>query len=406
MTPPLDPRFVFDRFVVGPGNRLAAAAARRAAEAPGRNYNPLVIAAAPGLGKTHLLMAVGERARSLEPGLRVHYETIDSFVDRLTTSIAAGTLDEFRAANAQMDLLLLDDLQQVAGKARTQEELLRAWEELIQRGAQVVVSTDRALHEIPALDGRLGSRLAGGLIVEVNPPDAATRSAILREMVRERGFVLRDAVVDAIAALPIESIRELQGALNRVVAAGEIDEREVEAADVPAVLGMKPPDGGAPTDEFGAFLSDISTAVAAVVEMSPWKRRVAKAILRWEGEGVRTRRLEEALDADSAPDVEGLLSAFARDVSRMREIAAELSGISGYDAALLRDPDRLEEAERLLLETRAAALGGAAAPTPRAEARSQGVDTPTPRVDLWFLDREKLAWNWLALEERIVEEQR
>ena len=126
MSDELDPRMVFDRLVVGTGNRLAAAAARRAAEAPGRSYNPRVIHGAPGLGKTHLLRAVAHRAAQVDPELRVHLEGMESLVDRLTASIAAGTLEEFREAIGQVGLLLIDDLQNAAGKVRTQEELLRA----------------------------------------------------------------------------------------------------------------------------------------------------------------------------------------------------------------------------------------------------------------------------------------
>src|SRR5690606_13970530 len=137
MPTPLDPRCSFERFIVGPANRVAAAAAVRAAEAPGRIYNPLVIAGAPGLGKTHLLMAIGQRARMFDAELRVHYETGEEFVDRVTAALAAGTLEAFRAAMASVDLLLLDGLDQVAGKGRTEEELLRLAGEMLGRGRQL-----------------------------------------------------------------------------------------------------------------------------------------------------------------------------------------------------------------------------------------------------------------------------
>lgn len=401
----LDSQLVFDRFVVGAGNRLAAAAARRAAESPGRSYNPLVICGPSGLGKTHLLMAVGHMARALEPELVVHYEPLESFVDRLTSSIAAGTVDEFREAGAGADLLLLDDLQDVAGKARTQEELVRIWERMVQRGAQVVVASDRLPQEIPALDARLASRLAGGLTVEVTPPDAETRRGVLSQMIDERGAELDPEVVDVLARLPIENVRELQGAVNRILAAVEIEQIRVAPAEVPALLGMGVAAAPAPRDEFGAFVSDIASAVAAVVETSPWRRRLAEAILRWEGEGIRTRRLEEALDADSAPDVDALLGAFARDVHRLRQIQRELAAPPA-DPALLTDPDRLPEAEALL----AAARPAPAAPTVQdvRAAAQESAPTPTPATqpDRWFLDREKLAWGWLALQERTLEEQK
>jgi hypothetical protein len=400
MPPTLDPQLVFERYIVGSGNRLAAAAARRAAEAPGRSYNPLVVCGPPGLGKTHLLTAIGHLAHAVDPELVVRYEPADAFVDRLTSSISAGTVEQLREASTGVGLWLLDDLQNLGGKARTQEELLRIWEAMIARGAQIVVALDRPLAEVPALDGRLASRLAGGLSVDISAPDSETRLGILRQTIAERGFPLPSEVIDALAALPIDNVRELQGALNRLVAAVDIEERRVGAGDVATLLGLDLHPAPAPQDEFGAFLTDISAAVAAVVETAPWRRRLAEAILRWEGEGVRTRRLEEALDADSAPDVDALLSAFARDVGRLRQIASLLPSPPA-EAGLLSDPDRLREAEALLAASAAGpAERTSAAPPPAATAGAAA------RVDPWFLDHAKLVWHWMALDERLLEEER
>ena len=250
-------RMVFERLVVGVGNRLAAAAARRAAEAPGRSYNPLVIHGAPGLGKTHLLRAVAHRAAQVDPELRVHLEGMESLVDRLTASIAAGTLEEFREAIGQVGLLLIDDLQNAAGKVRTQEELLRALDAMVLAGGQVVIASDRPPHEIPALDARLASRLSAGLTVDVTAPDAEMRRGILRQLVAEGTTPIEPALIDALARLPIESVRELNGALNRIRAAIEIGEAPAEASGVAALLGL---DGMAPAsgeNEFDVFLTDI-----------------------------------------------------------------------------------------------------------------------------------------------------
>lgn len=403
MTTPLDPICVFDRFIVGPANRVAAAAALRAAEAPGRTYNPLVISGPAGVGKSHLLMAIGQRARLLDPDLLVHYERVESFVDRVSASLAAGRLEEFRAAAAGVDVFLLDGLVEVAGKARTQDELLHLIGELVGRGAQLVIATRAAPGDIPGLQSELVTRLTGGLNVEISPPDPASRRAIVSRIVADRSYDVPDAVIGALAELPVSDVRELQSVVTRVVAAAELENRRVTVEDV-GRLDERSPGGFDPEeDEFDDFLSDISTAVAAVVETAPWRRRLAAAILRWEGEGVRTRRLEAALDADSAPDVEALLTAFGRDVGRLRHIARELPPGAATDPLLLRDPDRLPEAERLLSEsaTHSAAGNGAARP-PRSAAMALSAES----IDRWFLDPEKLAWDWIALDERIVEEQR
>lgn len=399
MSTELDPRFVFDRFVVGPANRLAASAARRAAQSPGSSYNPLVVCGPAGLGKTHLLKAVGHLARSVEPELYVHYETVDSFVDRLTSAISAGTVEEFREATSRMGLLLLDDLQEVVGKGRTQEELLLTWQTMLERGSQVVVVADRAPHEIQALDPRLAALLADGLIVDIAPPESETRLRILRQLIEERGAELDADVVQAMGRVPMENVRDLEAALETILTIASGD-TPVQPADVPALLGAGVDRPGGAATEFGDFLTDISTAVAAVVETAPWRKRIAQAILRWEGEGVRTRRLEEALDADSAPDVDALLTAFGRDVARLREIGRELPMPPG-DPLLLGDPDRLHEAEALLARARSTSRPSSEPPRRRATAaRDEGPASP----DSWFLDREKLAWDWIALDERIVEE--
>lgn len=395
----LDPKLVFDRFIIGPANRLAATAARRTAESPGASYNPLVICGPPGLGKTHLLSAIGHLARAVEPELYVHYETVESFVDRLTAAISGDTISEFRAATSRMGLLLLDDLQQAAGKGRTQEELLLTWDAMLERGSQVVVAADRAPQDIAALDPRIAERLSGGLIVDMSAPETETRVAIAKQHLAESRAELPDSVIDVLARLPIENVRELKQAIDRVMEVAKVERRAIQPEEVEELVGtgVEPEPTG--ENEFGEFLTDISTAVAAVVETAPWRRRIAQAILRWEGEGIRTRRLENALDTDSAPDVDALLTGFARDVTRLRNLAAEMP-IPPGDPLLLLDPDRLEEAEDLLEKTLAATRRRSAAPSEAPAPRP----APSASADPWFLDREKLDWDWLALDERIVEE--
>lgn len=399
MTIPPDPSLDFDRFVAGLPNRVAAAAALRVAEAPARAYNPLIVTGPPGTGKTHLLSAIGRRARALDADLLVHYETGEALIDRISHAVAAGTLDEVRRAVAGTDLFLLDGLEHLAAAEHSQRVLTDVLADLLGRGAQLVVAGRGAPEEIGSLEDRLVGLLGGGLTVEVGPPDAEIRAAIVEARCAERGVAVDRPFQDALARIPFRDVRELIGTLDRLVAVAELEGRLPTRADVDGLSSGSDADGG--DDEFGDFLGDISTAVAAVVETAPWRRRLAEAILRWEGEGIRTRRLEAALDADTAPDVDALLADFARDVGRMRRITRDLPAGAAADPQLLRDPDRLQEAERLLAEharagaTRSPSPGHAAAPL-----------RPAGQVDRWYLDREKLAWDWMALDDRLVEEQR
>ena len=389
----LDPRLVFERFVVGAGNLLAATAARRVAESPGRSYNPLVVTGGSGVGKTHLLTAVAHLAREGDAERGVRLESAEEFVDRLTTSITEGTLAEMREASASTALWLLDDLHALAGRLRSQEVLASLWARAIARGTQLVVTVDRPVAEIAGLDPRLAALLGEGLSVDIAAPDASTRLAILRQLASERGRTLPDDALDALASIEIADVRELEGALDRVLVAAETAHLPLDRARVEEVVGARPAESAGDA-EFSGFLADISSTLAAVVETAPWRRQLAEAILRWEGEGIRTRRLEAALDAESAPDVDGLLRDFARDVSRLRELARALPA-RALDPSLLSDPERLDEVEALAAATPASAILSQPAAAETEEA-----------LDPWFLDRGRFAWDWVSLDERLVEEQR
>jgi chromosomal replication initiator protein len=389
------PTPTFDTLLVDAGNRVAAAAGRRAAEAPGSSYNPLFIFGPPGVGKSHLLSAIEQRAREVDPEICIHREGLDSVLDRAAQSVSSGRLGRFRESFTGLDLLILDDLHRASGQVRVQAELTRVVEEMVQRGAQVVVAAEEPPQEIAEFDAQLAARLASGLVVDVAPAEESTRLAIARGFLRERRGELGEELLKALAATAIRSAHELRGAVHRLVAEAELGGPGLTPADLPRLLNLESGDAGAPGDEFGAFLSDISTAVAAVVETSPWRRRLARAILGWEGEGYRTRRLEEALDADEPPDVESLLDRFERDVSRLRQIARALPRAPG-DPALLRDPDRLAEAEALLEAT-------AAGQSEQQPAAPRPGRNPA-RVDDWYRDAEKVAWGWLGLDDRIMEE--
>ena len=246
----LDARFTFDAFVVGPANRLAVVAARRVADAPGTTYNPLFLHGASGLGKTHLLTAIGHRAEELHDR-PVIFETVENLTEELSTAAAAADRDALRGRLRECGVLLLDDVQFVAGHRRTQEELIRVWDTLAKRGGQVVLAGDRPPREIDGLDERFLTRLSGGLIVDLEAPDYETRLAIARRETRERGRPLSREVCQAVARIAFGSVRELQGALNRLMAVQELEDRTVRAGEVDGLLGAaatRGRDEGGPAD--------------------------------------------------------------------------------------------------------------------------------------------------------------
>jgi hypothetical protein len=385
-----DPRFTFDTFVAGPGNQMAAAAARRAAEAPGTSYNPLFVYGAAGVGKTHLLHAVGHLAATVRPDLHVHYRTASELVDDISSAVSGGTLQAFADELLESDVILVDDVHLLAGKSRTQEELLRVWDEIVWTGTQLVLSSELPPADIDGVSEPFRAKLAGGLVVDMTPPEPETRVEIVRQGAAARGVKLAGGVDEALAGLPLEGARELHAGLDRIAQVQQAERRQVRPAEVATLVGLKAKEK--PEDEFSAFLFDIASTVEQLVETDPWRKRLAEAILRYEGEGFRTRRLEHALEADSAPDVDSLLSAYAADVEALRGIAAELASLDGDAAksAVLHDPDRVGEAEAMLVSARAAAERSRPAPPP---------------VDRWYFNNpEKVAWGWLALEDRVIEE--
>jgi len=344
----LDGRFRFDNFVVGAANRLAASAARAVAEAPGAAYNPLFIYSSSGLGKTHLLGAVGHLARQLHPALAIEYLTLDEFVSQLHEAITIGRSDEFKRRYAGVGLLLLDDVQFLTGRVETQSEILRIFNALQGSGRQIVMTCDRAPNEIADVDERLVSRLAGGLMVDVGPPDYETRVAILRHKCGERGVRFASGVLEALARTPVHNVRELQGSLNRLVAHQSLLDSPLSVSDVAEVLGGGAPTTDAPPDEFAAFLSDVAATVAESVE--GWRLTLGERIARWSGEGFRTTRLERELDRVDPPDLDALEDWFAGAAERLRALEGEAVRLDPGCAGMpvFRDPERLAEAEDVL----------------------------------------------------------
>jgi chromosomal replication initiator protein len=216
----LNPRYSFENFVVGPDNRLAHAASVAVTESPATAYNPLFLYGGVGLGKTHLLHAVGHACQS--QNLRALYISSETFTNDLIEAIQSHTTDAFREKYRTTDVLLVDDIQFIAGKERTQEEFFHTFNTLHSAGKQIVLSSDRPPKALSTLENRLRSRFEWGLIADIQPPDFETRIAILRSKAEFNGIAVPDEILSFIASQVQSNIRELEGALNQVVAMSQL----------------------------------------------------------------------------------------------------------------------------------------------------------------------------------------
>jgi chromosomal replication initiation ATPase DnaA len=292
----VDARMQFDSYVVGPANEAAVAAARAVADAPGVTHNPLLIVGGAGVGKTHLLLAIGN---GVEAGRTVESFTAGAFLESWNAAARAGELDRFRQRLSRADVLLVDDVQQLSGQAEAAAGLAGVIVAREQEGRQVVATSDRPVARLDAVDLGLAAQFASGLTVEIGPPD------------NEPG----------------------------------------DGSGAAAV-------GGAGTSlDFQSFVSDIASAVAEHVE--GWKMRVAEAISSWNGAGYRTTTLERLLDEPSAPaNYEAVLRGFGATVRRLKELEGEAisvdPGLAGHD--VFRDPERLRDAEAMVKRARTGAV--------------------------------------------------
>ncbi len=233
----LNPRYTFASFVVGNCNELARAACLAVAEQPGRQYNPLFIFGGAGLGKTHLLTAVGNHFLQHHPGAQVHYGSAEAFTNELIQAMRFDGIARFHERYRQLDCLLLDDIQFLAGRERTQEEFFHTFNALYQAGKQIVVTSDKMPKDIPGLEKRLRTRFEWGLMVDLQPPDEETKVAILQKKAEERGLDLSRKVAGFLAKQPEGNVRVLEGYLTRIIAISSFQGVEVTLDLVKRVVG-------------------------------------------------------------------------------------------------------------------------------------------------------------------------
>ena len=287
----LNPRYVFETFVVGPPNQLAYAAAQQVAATPGQSYNPLLIYGGVGLGKTHLLHAIGQSA--LSRGLSVAYVTAERFTNEIIGAIRSRTTDLFRARYRAVDVLLVDDVQFIAGKESTEEEFFHTFNALHEANKQIVLTSDCVPQAMRHLHDRLRSRFAWGLIADIQPPDYAHRLAILRARAAALQLEMPEEALAALAALHCESVRELEGALTRVAAYGQMLGQPIEGEMVRLALApiAGEPLAGPERPSAEMVLAAVARHFAVTVDdlrgksrnhQIAWVRQVAMHLLREE----------------------------------------------------------------------------------------------------------------------------
>ena len=235
--PEMDDGYTFDNFIVGSSNRLAHAASLGVVKNPGKKaYNPLFIYGSSGLGKTHLLLAIGNAVHENTPEAKIIYVKGDEFLNDVVTSIKEGIMEEFRQKYRFADLFLVDDIQFIAGKDRSQEEFFHTFNNIYEAGHQIVVTSDRPPLDMPLLEDRLRTRFEGGLMVDIKPPDQETRMAIIRDKAGHLGVALSDVIVERIAEQIRDNVRQIEGVVKKLTAYQDLSGERITIEQVDMII--------------------------------------------------------------------------------------------------------------------------------------------------------------------------
>jgi chromosomal replication initiation ATPase DnaA len=355
----------FETFVLDAANRPAAAAARAVADATGVPFAPLVIVGAPGSGKSELLQAIEGRIRAHHPNAVIESFDPDALAERYRSALLVARAEMFRAELLAADLVLIDDFEGLARHQDCQGLVSDLLDGRRGAGREVVVATGLAIDRLGGLDARLLRRLSEGTTVALSLPGPEARYAILRRRLHGHETVLQDEVVRAVAEAEFVSMRDYTGALSRLVAFQEASALPLSPRDALLLIGapvapvpqggdaLPPPEQGG--DEFGAFLSEVSAGLSEQVDR--WRRRIGEAMLRWGGEGLRTRRLEVLLADESPADPEAVLAGFEADAAEIVALGAAAARLAPdlAGAEVFRDPDQVAAARALVTQARSRA---------------------------------------------------
>ena len=262
----LNPKYIFETFVIGSSNRFAHAAAVAVAEAPGKAYNPLLVYGDSGLGKTHLLHAIGHYVRSLYGGARVRYVSSEEFTNDFINAIRDDRAAQFQRRYREVDVLLIDDIQFLEGKIQTQEEFFHTFNTLHNANKQIVITSDRPPKRLAALEDRLRNRFEWGLITDVQPPDLETRIAILRKKAATEKLTAPPDVLEFIASKIHTNIRELEGALIRATAFASLNRQPVDLSLAEIVLKDLMPEGGEPETSAGVIIAQTAAYFSLTID--------------------------------------------------------------------------------------------------------------------------------------------
>lgn len=350
----LSGRYRFESFVTGPSNRLAVAAANAVADSPGKVYQPLFLYGNAGVGKTHLLGAIGFQVLQLSRHYTVQYRQAGEFVEQLRGALMRGDLHAWRREWDGVSVLLLDDVQVLEGQAEAQVELMRLIEQAQANQGQVVLAGARPPAELNGFDQRLVAGMSSGLIVDIDAPEFETRLGILWLWRNVRVLDLDDAALDELARLDVGNVKQLLGLFDRIVAQRSLEPEAPAAGAAKTVVAQAREERAIGPDEFANFVTEVSAVVSSSVEQ--WRARLASVVARWAGEGYVTASLERYLDSTEPPDLDAVETQFAGLVNQLRDLEQEAARLDPRLAgvSVFRDPERLEEARSIVMRALAA----------------------------------------------------